>query len=64
MEISHLERPASYHYLIVKITRDGFGYKSGLDENSINDGLQSEIIIIKGYKLEEKISLQRCMPNL
>jgi hypothetical protein len=64
MEISHLERPTGYHYLIVKITRDSNVYKSGLDENSIIDGLSSEMLIVKGYKLEEKISLQRCMPNL
>jgi hypothetical protein len=65
MEISHLERPAGYHYLIVKITKERHGGIDGgpIDENAIIDGDISEVFIVKGYKLEEKISLSRCMPS-
>lgn len=70
MELSHLERPANYHYLIVKVTRSEELQDGGNEmpeENSIIDGEQSEVFIIKGYKKfeekTEKIALNRCMPN-
>lgn len=65
MEISHLERPVGYHYLTVKITKERYGVQEGgfVEENSIVDGEISEVYIVKGYKFEEKIALNRCMPS-
>lgn len=70
MELSHLERPANYHFLVVKVTRSEELQDAGKEmpeENSIIDGEQSEVYIIKGYKKfeekTEKIALNRCMPN-
>lgn len=67
MELVSIERPVGYHYLIVKVTRDGdIDLLDGVaDDNSINDGQSSEVYIIKGHNTEfqEKIDLSRCMPN-
>jgi hypothetical protein len=65
MELTSIERPVGYNYLIVKVTRDSdIDIEESVD-NSINDGFSSEVYIIKGHKtdFEEKISLSRCMPN-
>jgi hypothetical protein len=67
MELSSIERPVGYNYLIAKVTRDGeIDVGDGAtEENSITDEESSEVYIIKGHKkeFEEKMCLSRCMPN-